>query len=107
MPSLHITATEDNIRIPGYYSGVEDRIAVFDAMPGKHKVLAVFDGGSHSMFTDRTGTGGAELNLLVKAATKELSVAFFESVFGSDDAALRNWPARHNAIVAKFVTPGA
>lgn len=107
VPSLHITATEDIIRIPGYYSGVEDRIAVFDAMPGTRKVLAVFDGGSHSMFTDRTGTGGTELNLLVKTATKELSVAFFESVFGSDDAALRNWPARHNTIVAKFITPGS
>lgn len=106
VPTLHITATEDIIRIPGYYSGVEDRIAVFDAMPGARKVLAVFDGGSHSMFTDRIGTGGAALNPLVKAATKELSVAFFESVLGSNDAALRNWPARHNTIVARFLTPG-
>lgn len=106
VPTLHITATEDIIRIPGYYSGVEDRIAVFDAMPGARKVLAVFDGGSHSMFTDRIGTGGAALNPLVKAATKELSVAFFESVLGSNDAALRNWPARHNTIVARFITPG-
>jgi predicted dienelactone hydrolase len=106
VPTLHITATEDTIRIPGYYSGVEDRVAVFDAMPGARKVLAVFDGGSHGMFTDRTGTGGAALNLLVKAATKELSVAFFESVFGSNDAALRNWRARHNDIVSRFITPG-
>jgi predicted dienelactone hydrolase len=106
VPTLHITATEDIIRIPGYYSGVDDRIAVFDAMPGAHKVLAVFDGGSHSMFTDRTGSGGRELNSLVKAATKELSVAFFESAFGSSDAALRNWPARHDSILAKFITPG-
>lgn len=107
VPSLHITATEDNIRIPGYYSGIEDRIAVFDAMPGTRKVLAVFDGGSHSMFTDRTGTGGVELNSMVKTATKELSVAFFESIFGSNDAALRKWPARHNTIVAKFITSGS
>ena len=106
VPTLHITATEDIIRIPGYYSGVEDRIAVFDAMPGARKVLAVFEGGSHSMFTDRNGTGGAELNSLVKAATKELSIAFFESTFGSSDAALHSWPARHNTILAKFITPG-
>ena len=106
VPTLHITATEDIIRIPGYYSGVEDRIAVFDAMPGARKVLAVFEGGSHSMFTDRHGTGGAELNSLVKAATKELSIAFFESTFGSSDAALHSWPARHNTILAKFITPG-
>ena len=31
VPSLHVTATEDVIRIPGYYSGAEDRVAVFDA----------------------------------------------------------------------------
>jgi len=106
VPTLHITATEDIIRIPGYYSGVEDRIAVFDAMPDARKVLAVFDGGSHSMFTDRNRTGGAELNSLVKVATKELSLAFFESAFGSSDAALRNWPARHHTILARFITPG-
>jgi hypothetical protein len=34
VPTLHVTATEDIIRIPGYYSGAEDRIAVFEAMPG-------------------------------------------------------------------------
>ena len=105
VPTLHITATEDVIRIPGYYSGVEDRIAVFDAMPGAHKVLAVFDGGSHSMFTDRHRTGGVALNSLVKAATRELSVAFFESALGGSNVALRNWPARHNSILAKFMSP--
>jgi len=51
VPTLHITATEDIIRIPGYYSGADDRIAVFEAIPGGRKVLAVFEGGSHSMFT--------------------------------------------------------
>ncbi|NMQ27829.1 acetylhydrolase [Candidatus Accumulibacter phosphatis] len=106
VPTLHITATEDIIRIPGYYSGVADRIAVFDAMPGAHKVLAVFDGGSHSMFTDRNRTGGVALNSLVKAATRELSVAFFESALGGSNVALRNWPARHDSILAKFLTPG-
>jgi len=104
---LHVTATDDVIRIPGYYSGAEDRIAVFEAMPGARKVLAVFAGGSHSMFTDRTGSGGAGLNPLVKAATRELSVAFWRSVFGGDDGALRTWPARHNGIVARFVVSGS
>ena len=46
------------IRIPGYYSGAEDRVAVFEATGSTRKALAVFDGGSHSMFTDRAGTGG-------------------------------------------------
>lgn len=107
VPTLHITATEDVIRIPGYYSGAEDRIAVYEAMAGTRKILAVFAGGSHSMFTDRAGTGGAALNPQVKAATKELSVAFLQSIFGGGDGALRNWPTRHNGIVARFVTTGS
>ena len=59
VPSLHVTATDDIIRIPGYYSRAEDRVAVYDATGGTRKALAVFEGGSHSMFTDRAGTGGA------------------------------------------------
>lgn len=107
VPTLHITSTEDIIRVPGYYSGAEDRIAVYEAMSGARKILAVFEGGSHSMFTDRAGAGGFELNAQVKAATKELSVAFFRSVFGDGDKALHNWPERHYGIVARFVASGS
>ncbi|MBK8891497.1 MAG: acetylhydrolase [Dechloromonas sp.] len=107
VPTLHITSTEDIIRVPGYYSGAEDRIAVYEAMSGARKILAVFEGGSHSMFTDRSGTGGVAINALVKAATKELSVAFFRSLFGGSDLALRNWPQRHSDIVARFVAGGS
>ena len=107
IPTLHITATEDIIRLPGYYSGAEDRIAVYEAMSGGRKILAVFAGGSHSMFTDRSGTGGVALNPQVKAATRELSAAFIEAVFGGGDVALRDWPVRHNAIVARFAASGS
>ncbi|MCM8594060.1 acetylhydrolase [Accumulibacter sp.] len=110
VPTLHVTATEDDIRIPGYYSGVEDRISVFEAMPGARKVLAVFAGGSHSMFTDRAATGGLALNAQVKAATRELSLAFLRSVFAGDegdDRALRDWPQRYDGIVARFVAGGS
>ena len=104
VPSLHITSTEDVIRVPGYYSGAEDRIAVFEATGGKRKALAVFDGGSHSMFTDRAGTGGAQLNAQVKAATQALSLAFLRQVFGlGGDEAWRAWPLDHRAILARFV----
>jgi predicted dienelactone hydrolase len=102
VPTLHITATEDVIRIPGYYSGAQDRLAVFDATGSARKVLAVFEGGSHSMFTDRAGTGGATLNPQVKAATQELSLAFMRQVFDGDAAALRQWPERFRSIVARF-----
>jgi hypothetical protein len=103
VPTLHITATEDVIRVPGYYSGAEDRVAVFDAVGGPRKTLAVFAGGSHSMFTDRSGTGGTELNVLVKVATKELALAFMRNVFGASDEPLRRWPTQHSAIVSRYV----
>lgn len=103
IPSLHITATEDIIRVPGYYSGAEDRLAVFEAVGGSRKMLAVFAGGSHSMFTDRTSPGGDLLNAQVKTATRELTSAFLNRVIGgTDDSSLRDWPQRYAAIVSRF-----
>ena len=107
VPSLHVTCTEDIIRIPGYYSGAEDRVAVFDATGSTRKWLAVFAGGSHSMFTDRGGSGGATLNPQVKEATRALALAFLQTVFDGDDAGLRLWPQRHAAILARFSVAGA
>ena len=106
VPSLHVTCTEDIIRIPGYYSGLDDRVAVFDATGSARKWLAVYEGGSHSMFTDRGGTGGATLNPQVKEATRALAVAFVRGVFDGDEAGLRLWPQRHAALLARF-TPAA
>jgi dienelactone hydrolase len=106
VPSLHVTATEDVIRIPGYYSTAEDRVKIFDAIGSPRKALAVFEGGSHSIFTDRASTGGAVLNPRVKLATKELSVAFLNGVFRGDDRALADWPQRHAGIVARFAAHG-
>jgi predicted dienelactone hydrolase len=102
-PTLHITATGDVIRIPGYWSGADDRIAVYEATGSTHKALAVFEGGSHSMFTDRPGTGGAELNPRVKQATKELSLAFLQARFGYGNAAvlMARWLERHRSILAR------
>jgi predicted dienelactone hydrolase len=102
LPMLHVTATGDVIRIPGYWSGADDRIAVFEATGSRHKALAVFEGGSHSMFTDRQGTGGVELNPRVKQATKELTLAFLQARFGQGSpSALRQWVERHREIVAR------
>jgi len=105
IPMLHITATEDEIVIPGYRSGAKDRVALFEATGSATKALAVFEGGSHSIFTDRAGTGGVALNPKVKAATKELAVAFLSRVFDGQDEALQQWNARHQGILAKWVRP--
>jgi predicted dienelactone hydrolase len=105
VPSLHVTCTEDVIRIPGYYSGAEDRLAVYDAVGSPRKWLAVYDGGSHSMFTDRAGTGGA-LNPKAKQATAALAMAFVRAVFEGDARALADWPDRHADILALFAAVG-
>ncbi len=105
LPSLHVTATEDVIRIPGYWSGASDRLELFEALGARAKWLAVFEGGSHSMFTDRAGTGGVVLNPQVKAATQALALAFVRGVFDGDTAALAAWRARHAPLLARFQVP--
>jgi predicted dienelactone hydrolase len=106
VPTLHVTATDDVIRIPGYLSGADDRVALFEAIGGPRKALAVFAGGSHSMFTDRAGTGGATLNPQVKQATRQLSLAFLQQVLEGEDTRLRQWPAQFAGIVARYIQLG-
>ena len=101
VPSLHITSTDDIIRVPGYYSPAADRLAVYAATGGVSKTLAVFEGGSHSVFTDRGGAGGVALNPQIKAATQALSVAFLGSVFDGDTSALRHWAQRFGGLLAR------
>jgi predicted dienelactone hydrolase len=106
LPSLHITATEDVIRVPGYYSPMADRLAVFAATGSRMKTLAVFEGGSHNIFTDRTSSGGLVLNPHVKSATQELALAFLHSVFDAEDDAMQQWPSRHGALISRWVHLG-
>lgn len=100
IPTLHITATADDILIPGYASGLADRAAVFAASGSARKALAVFREGSHSIFTDRLGTGGAALNPQVKAATRELALDFLRSVFDGRPEAFS--AGRHQPLLASF-----
>ncbi|HJV68654.1 hypothetical protein [Ideonella sp.] len=101
LPTLHITSNEDVILIPGYESGVEDRIALYDAMPDARKALVVFRRGSHSIFTDRTVAGGFEVNQQIKGATKTLAAAFLRQQFEQDPAALPGWRQNWQAVVAR------
>ena len=103
VPSLHITATEDNIRMPGYFSSVQDRLNVFDATGSAVKWLAVFEGGSHSVFTDRMGTGGIALNPKVKLATAELATGFLNTVFKGDESVAEKWTIKHADIISKTI----
>jgi len=102
VPSLHITATEDVIRIPGYYSDVRDRLSIFELIGSRRKALAVFDGGSHSVFTDRGLTGGPLRNGELKRATRELALAFLREQLQPASQAVGAWRARHQSLLARF-----
>ena len=105
VPTLHVTTTEDTIRLPGRYSAVQDRIDIFNAIPTQQKALVVFQGGSHSVFTDRSLRNGGPLNPLVKRATTEASLAFLDLVYRSDPAPLEDWSATWKPILAAVPTP--
>ncbi len=105
VPTLHITATDDVIQIPGYVSGLQDRLDIFKAMGSKvaaPKVLAVFKDGSHSIFTDRAGTGGLNLNPKVKVATRQLALAFLNAIPASNYLAVDAWSLSHAELVDTF-----
>lgn len=102
VPSLHVTTTDDVIRIPGYYSGPDDRLRVFDAVGGSDKWLAVFGQGSHALFTGRLADASPVLQ-----ATRELVHAFVQKVLADDGRALVDWPRQHAALIERFVEPGA
>jgi len=106
LPTLHVTATEDVIRVPGFYSAPADRVALFDAAGSRIKTLAMFEGGSHSIFTDRGGTGGMLLNPRVKSATQDLALAFLRSVFDAQDDGMQQWPGKYGALIARWVHLG-
>jgi hypothetical protein len=106
IPSLHITAQGDEINIPGYYSAAKDRVAVFEAtgstLDSVAKTLVVFRDGSHSMFTDRLGTGGEALNPQVKIATRELVLAFLQNEFFGDNKKMSEWPKQNLSLVSRY-----
>ena len=103
IPTLHITATGDDIRIPGYVSNHDDRVRLYEQTGGLQKSLVVYREGSHSMFTDRLNTGGQDLNPKVKAATLELTVAFFNDVLAGQKGDLSAWYTQHSDLLAKAV----
>ncbi len=106
IPTFHITCTDDIIKIPGYESPASDRIKVFEAMGSSMKLLTVFQGGSHSIFTDRSATGGVLLNPQVKAATQALTLAFLHRVFDGVGSATEIWNEEHRALISKFIVVG-
>ena len=102
IPSLHISSTADVIRIPGYVSGPEDRVAAFNAIGSEKKVLTMFTGGSHRVFTDRRGIGDWTLDNQVKIATRELTSAFLAHIFQHQIESLQLWRGRYSNLISEF-----
>ncbi|NCT72136.1 MAG: acetylhydrolase [Xanthomonadaceae bacterium] len=102
MPTLHVTTADDIIRIPGFGSGVEDRLKVFDAIGGAHKVLAVYRHGTHNVFTDHRYFDSREVSEQVKQATASLSLAFIDTAYGGSSAELAQWRSGHRALLARY-----
>ncbi|MFC4654914.1 alpha/beta hydrolase family protein [Rheinheimera marina] len=104
IPTLHITTTEDEIKVPGYYSSPQDRLELFYAMASPYKVMAVFNGGSHNVFSGwRRNDETANQNKVIKAATQALSAAFIQQVISGDSSALQLWQQQHQAVLADFI----
>lgn len=106
VPTLHVTGSEDVIRIPGYRSDASDRIRVFEAMPSgpgaAPRALAVFAGGTHSIFTDRIDQAGFELNRSVKAATRELTTEFLLAALrGEPFERVSTWLQDRRALLSR------
>jgi pimeloyl-ACP methyl ester carboxylesterase len=103
VPTLHVTGTEDVIRVPGYRSDYSDRIAVFDAQSSPLKSLLAFKGATHSIFTDRIDRAGFELNEKVKRATREVSGLFLRKVLRGDArASVDDWANTERALIDRY-----
>lgn len=101
IPTLQVSTLDDVIRIPGFGSGVEDRLKVFNATGGD-KVLAMYRHGSHNVFTERRYFDSRQVADEVKGNTEALSLAFIAHVYGRQDS-LRNWGKLHQDLIAEYV----
>jgi predicted dienelactone hydrolase len=102
IPTLHITTEDDVIRIPGFASGVTDREDIFKATGSADKVLAIYNEGSHNVFTDRRYFDSRQVAAEVKANTMELSLAFLEHP-GNGSGMPTSWAVQHPRLIAKYV----
>jgi dienelactone hydrolase len=110
IPTLHVTGTEDVIRVPGYRSGYKDRLEVFEStsanapanQPEKGKTLVVFKDATHSVFTDRQAGMSWAASASIKRATSEVSTMFLDSVFGlvSGEKVL-NWISKNESLLVR------
>jgi hypothetical protein len=72
-------------------------------MAGPQKVLAVFYGGNHNIFSGRRQKPELALeDKILKAATQSLSLAFIRQVGGQSKSALSQWQQQHQPLLARY-----
>jgi len=97
IPTLHLTTVDDVIRVPGFRSVAQDRIALYEAMAAAPKWLAVFASGAHDVFTDR---GTDPPSQAVKRATRDLSTGFLRTVLNARSGTLERAFEEHASLLA-------
>lgn len=101
IPTLHVTSLDDVIQIPGFESDLEDRRRVFAAIGGA-KTLAVYQRGSHNVYTHQRYLDSPETAAEIKGATELLTLNFVQQVQGHADY-LRGFQRSHGQLFAQFV----
>ena len=84
IPTFHLTGTRDDTPIPGLSTMANQRSEAFDSMVATPRYLAVYEGGRHSMFHDRTLDS---TSVGIKNSTKTLSTLFLRSTLMHDKIA--------------------
>jgi predicted dienelactone hydrolase len=84
IPTFHLTGTRDDTPIPGLSKMANQRSQAFDSMVATPRYLAVYEGGRHSMFHDRTVDS---TSVSIKNTTKALSTLFLRSTLMQDQSA--------------------
>jgi dienelactone hydrolase len=102
IPTLHVTTTDDVIRLPGFGSDLLDRQRVFDATGSAYKILAIYSEGSHNVFTERRYFDSVQVAAEVKSDAAALSLAFLRKLQGQRNA-LADWSTRRPGLIAKYV----
>jgi hypothetical protein len=102
IPTLHITSTDDVIRLPGFGSDLLDRQKVFDATGSAFKILAIYSEGSHNVFTERRYFDSLQVATEVKSDAAALSLAFLHQLQGEHNA-LASWSSRQPGFITKYV----
>ena len=73
-------------------------------MDSHYKVLAVFNAGSHNIFSGWRGRKDSQpQQQVIKAATQALSTAFLKQITTEDSQAISIWAQQHQPILSQFI----